>query len=59
MKSRNTVIAATVLLIGRSFLGSQETSGYPETHPPFPAGKPTSYDLPPENWAIASESLGW
>jgi len=37
------VVAAVALLISCGFLWSREASAYPESHPPFPAGKPTPY----------------
>ncbi len=37
------VVAAVALLISCSFLRSREASAYPESHPPFPAGKPIPY----------------
>ena len=38
-----TVILVVVLLISCSFLVSQQVFAYPESHPPFPAGKPSPY----------------
>jgi len=40
---RLRLVVAAVLLISCSFLQSQDVSAYPESHPPFPAGKSTPY----------------